>query len=350
MTRLVSFVSVVLLIASLPDVLAGPACYNKHYKHPDCLSKCNNRWGWSGRTMGHDHWGPVIKKNPSNETLDDVLHKACGFESSSTATYTHQHTGNTETGSVILSSIASSSVDTLGTSCAPTLASSAAPLFSSSSILNTSVSSRHHVFPTSIKSSTIFTSSPAPPKTSSTLPSRSPTASSVHRTTATQTAAPTTTASSSGGTSSGSSATSSSDIDAYLSAHNTVRAQHGAAPLTWSNDLASKAQTWANKCVFQHSGGSLGPYGENLAAGTGSSYGIQAAIKSWTDEASQYNPSHPTYSHFTQVVWKGTTQLGCAVQLCDGMFSASFGKAKFYVCEYSPAGNIIGEFAQNVQA
>ncbi|KAG5718583.1 Cell wall protein PRY3 [Termitomyces sp. T112] len=307
MTRLVSFVSVVLLIASLPDVLAGPACYKKHYKHPDCLSKCNNRWGWSGRTMGNDRWGPVIKKNPSNETLDDVLHKACGFEPSSTATYTHQHTGNTETG-------------------------------------------RHHVFPTSIKSSTIFTSSPAPPKTSSTLPSRSPTASSVHRTTAAQTAAPTTTASSSGGTSSGSSATSSSDIDAYLSAHNTVRAQHGAAPLTWSNDLASKAQTWANKCVFQHSGGSLGPYGENLAAGTGSSYGIQAAIKSWTDEASQYNPSHPTYSHFTQVVWKGTTQLGCAVQLCDGMFSASFGKAKFYVCEYSPAGNIIGEFAQNVQA
>lgn len=97
--------------------------------------------------------------------------------------------------------------------------------------------------------------------------------------------------------------TSQSDISQYLSAHNTIRAQHGAAPLTWSDELASKAQEWANKCVFQHSGGTLGPFGgkravtmlqilsnaephfvENLAAGTGSSYGIAAAVKSWTDE------------------------------------------------------------------
>ena len=27
---------------------------------------------------------------------------------------------------------------------------------------------------------------------------------------------------------------------------------------------------------------------ENLAAGTGSSYGIQAAVKSWTDEVCEY--------------------------------------------------------------
>ena len=55
--------------------------------------------------------------------------------------------------------------------------------------------------------------------------------------------------------------TSSSDISAYLSAHNTVRSQHRVSPLTWSNDLATKAQSWANGCVFQHSGGKLGPYG-----------------------------------------------------------------------------------------
>ena len=103
--------------------------------------------------------------------------------------------------------------------------------------------------------------------------------------------------------------TSSSDISAYLSAHNNVRSQHRVSPLTWSNDLATKAQSWANGCVFQHSGGKLGPYGgesrivmpcngpcrsrravlaENLAAGTGSSYGIAAAIKSWTDEVCTY--------------------------------------------------------------
>ena len=57
------------------------------------------------------------------------------------------------------------------------------------------------------------------------------------------------------------SGTSNTDIQAYLNAHNTVRAQHDAVPLTWSDNLASKAQKWANRCVFQHSGGTLGPFG-----------------------------------------------------------------------------------------
>jgi hypothetical protein len=109
--------------------------------------------------------------------------------------------------------------------------------------------------------------------------------------------------------------------------------------------LASAAQQWANNCKFVHSGGSLGPFGENLAAGTGSSYDIAAAVKSWTDEVSEYDPNNPQPSHFTQVVWKGTSQVGCALQLCDGIFDASFGKAKYFVCEYSAQGNIIGQFA-----
>ena len=59
-------------------------------------------------------------------------------------------------------------------------------------------------------------------------------------------------------------ATSQADISAYLNAHNTVRAQHGAAALKWNNTLAAAAQKWVNKCVFKHSGGSLGPYGGTL--------------------------------------------------------------------------------------
>ncbi|KAG6901851.1 hypothetical protein C0995_007237 [Termitomyces sp. Mi166 len=343
MTLLFSFVSVVFLVASLPDVLAGPACTKRFYKHADCLSKCKDGWGWSNSAMGTDRWGAVMRKMPSDETLNDVLHRACGFQPSSTSSHP---IGNAQTGSVTLSSTANSSV--VGTPSFPTSAFSATPLFSSSSVLNTSVTSRHHVSMTSTKPFTTFTAPPAPPKTSSTPSSSRSTTSGVHHVTTIKAPPPTTTAALSGGNSSGGSTTSGSDVQAYLSAHNTVRAQHGAAPLTWSDNLASKAQTWADKCVFKHSGGSLGPYGENLAAGTDSSYGIQAAIKSWTDEASEYNPAHPVYSHFTQVVWKSTTQVGCAVQLCDGIFSSSYGKAKYYVCEYSPAGNIIGEFAENV--
>ncbi|KAJ6463079.1 CAP domain-containing protein [Mycena vulgaris] len=136
--------------------------------------------------------------------------------------------------------------------------------------------------------------------------------------------------------------TSAADEQAYLDGHNSIRAQHGAAPLTWSDNAAAKAQQWANGCVNQHSGGTLGPFGENLAAATGD-FSIAAAVKAWTDEVSEYNPSDPQPSHFTQVVWKGTTQVGCAVATCDNIFPDS-GPAQFYVCEYSPAGNVIGQF------
>ncbi|EED77118.1 predicted protein, partial [Postia placenta Mad-698-R] len=132
-----------------------------------------------------------------------------------------------------------------------------------------------------------------------------------------------------------------SDIDQYLNDQNTVRAQHGASAFTWNNTLADAAQKWANGCVFQHSGGTLGPFGENLAAGTGSSYGISAAINSFIS-----HPSRRTQSHMcVQVVWKASTEVGCAVQDCSGIFPASFGLAQYYVCEYFPQGNVIGEFA-----
>jgi len=139
------------------------------------------------------------------------------------------------------------------------------------------------------------------------------------------------------------------DIQAFLNSHNTIRAKHGASPLAWDAGLASKAEQWAARCQFKHSGGTLGPYGENLAAGTGSAYGIPAAVKSWTDEVSSYNPNNPVPSHFTQVVWKSSKKVGCAVHMCTGIFDPKFGLAKFVVCEYSPPGNVIGRFKENVQ-
>lgn len=49
-----------------------------------------------------------------------------------------------------------------------------------------------------------------------------------------------------------------SDKEEYLQAHNDFRAQHGADPLTWSDEIASAAQDWADKCVLEHSGGPWG--------------------------------------------------------------------------------------------
>jgi hypothetical protein len=84
---------------------------------------------------------------------------------------------------------------------------------------------------------------------------------------------------------------------------------------------------------------------ENLAAGTGAGFGIREAIGLWADEVcgclaypkfdhyidvaltlqASYNPNDPQASHFTQVVWKSTTQLGCASAICNGIFPANFG-------------------------
>ncbi|KAM0747522.1 PR-1-like protein [Meredithblackwellia eburnea MCA 4105] len=136
-----------------------------------------------------------------------------------------------------------------------------------------------------------------------------------------------------------------------LAAHNKVRAAHGAKALTWNPTLAAAAQKWANGCKWGHSGGSLGPYGENLAAYAGVKTTVANAVQDWAAEAKDYNPNNPTYSHFTQVVWKSTTQVGCAVASCSGIFSAEYGKASYYVCEYSPAGNIDSKayYQANVQ-
>ncbi|KAG6890285.1 hypothetical protein C0992_002434 [Termitomyces sp. T32_za158] len=118
------------------------------------------------------------------------------------------------------------------------------------------------------------------------------------------------------------------DDDNYLSLHNAARAQYSAASLTWNATLASEAQVWADRCVFEHSEGALGPYGgmllytmsrdylsiynipENLAIAFSTS-NFTDVMDNWMDEAFG--------SEFTQVVWKSTDQVGCASQTCDDM-------------------------------
>ena len=97
---------------------------------------------------------------------------------------------------------------------------------------------------------------------------------------------------------------------------------------------------------------SYSQYAENLAAGTGD-YSIASATGDWASEAcashrthyligheiyafryvAQYNPANPVFSHFTQMVWKATTQVGCAVQSCGGIFPSSYGVSpNFFYC------------------
>ena len=131
-------------------------------------------------------------------------------------------------------------------------------------------------------------------------------------------------------------------MQAVLDAHNAYRAKHCVPPLTWSVQLASSAQQWANRCDFNHDDHS--PHGENLFWGTSGAYSPQAAVAAWYEEIADYNFSRPDFSeqagHFTQVVWRGSKQLGCGMATCRGNH--------FWVCRYSPPGNVTGQFQRNV--
>lgn len=146
-----------------------------------------------------------------------------------------------------------------------------------------------------------------------------------------------------------SSSTASSDSQTFLDLHNEFRTLYDADAVTWNDTLASYASEAASSCKFAHTGG---PYGENLASGVGGGYNITIGFNSWTNEASDYDSSNPQPSHFTQVVWKSTTQIGCAVTSCaDGTLFTGYGADSVYIiCEYYPPGNVIGAFASNVAA
>ncbi|KAI1177274.1 CAP domain-containing protein [Nemania sp. FL0916] len=132
---------------------------------------------------------------------------------------------------------------------------------------------------------------------------------------------------------------------AILNSTNVYRAAHNASAVTWNETLASFATTYLGSdkvgkdCAFAHSGG---PYGENLALGFANA---TAAIEAWGDEGRKYNYKKPGFSeatgHFTQLVWKNTTDVGCGRRLCTN-------SGWYLVCEYWPRGNVIGDFQGEV--
>lgn len=101
-------------------------------------------------------------------------------------------------------------------------------------------------------------------------------------------------------------------------------------------------------------------YGQNLGAGTDAD-GFPAQISGgmYNDEVGYYDNfygmaqppdiSTGTYGHFTQIVWKGTKQVGCATFKCDSLAGVGGGVPPFNsVCNYSPPGNYQDQYAGNV--
>ena len=131
-----------------------------------------------------------------------------------------------------------------------------------------------------------------------------------------------------------------------LNAHNSYRSQVGVPPLTWSNTLASHAQDWAkylsDNLLFQHS--NVNGEGENLWIGASRSKSFTQMIQTFGNEKQFYHgevitqSNYKTFGHYTQMVWRNTTQVGCAG------FDGPDGKYRL-VCRYVSPGNVIGQRA-----
>lgn len=132
------------------------------------------------------------------------------------------------------------------------------------------------------------------------------------------------------------------DFTELLKAHNRYRARHGTPDLKWSPELAEGAQQWANACTRKHASDAFKSFGENLYWGTRAA--STDAVNWWYDEIKHYDFANPYVSftggdtdrnkevrHFTQVVWRGSKQVGCGAASCSGM--------NYWVCRYSPPGN-----------
>lgn len=134
-----------------------------------------------------------------------------------------------------------------------------------------------------------------------------------------------------------------------LALHNRERAAFGVAPLSWDDGLAAAAARYGPQLAslgrLQHSSPqSRAGQGENLWMGTARAFSIEEMAGSWAEERSYFRPgTFPQVSrsgnwsdvgHYTQMIWRGTTRVGCALH--------RGGNADYLICRYAPAGNIVG--------
>jgi len=134
-----------------------------------------------------------------------------------------------------------------------------------------------------------------------------------------------------------------SAVAEILQAHNRYRTELNIPTLQWSDKLAKNAQVWADRLASErkmyHSSGS--GEGENLWMGTSGYYSLTQMVDGWGSEKKYYkNGIFPAVStsgnwadvgHYTQIIWRNTTEVGCA--------KSTGGGNDFFVCRYSPPGN-----------
>jgi pathogenesis-related protein 1 len=141
-----------------------------------------------------------------------------------------------------------------------------------------------------------------------------------------------------------------------IALHNKYRAEVRVPPVKWSDIVQKSAEGWALHLAEDEGlrlvhASSKNPYGENLSGGPGvwntdrGAYTIlEWAVVSFGNEKNHYknmpvgvDSNFYKYGHYTQIVWRTTAEIGCAV-----------GKRKdipgyVVVCRYNPAGNMVGQ-------
>eukprot|EP00903_Cladosiphon_okamuranus_P010586 g10010.t1 len=163
-------------------------------------------------------------------------------------------------------------------------------------------------------------------------------------------------------------------VPGILDAHNGFRELHDADPLVYDATLEANAQVYAdvlaNSCGSLVHDPALNGEGENLYSctfiGTPADDSCLAgtdATQSWYDEVRFYVPGETGTSntpgeeigHFTQVVWKSSTTLGCASAACefpytgdDTYFQGQNWQRTYVVCRYAPPGNYLTQYYDNV--
>lgn len=123
--------------------------------------------------------------------------------------------------------------------------------------------------------------------------------------------------------------------------------------LVWDDDLASEAQTQAERCQLADDCrsclrlGALTKEGQNLCMYHKMCQSHQteweSCIKSWFDEVSLFDPQmlspfkyHANTGHFTLMVWATTAKIGCGY----ARYPSTQGSCRhdlIHICEYQPA-------------